>query len=235
MRIKKINFIFKLCVYFSFVLTNNLIWSQNEINHIEYEIKLNVNENNKASFYDALISNLELKLEQTKFDLFFNNNISKFSKRESSISQEDNSVIMDISDMLGNEYYKKSNCDSVFVKYEKVSKYKDFTCYSIVKTEWLITNEIKIIGDYECHKAYATIEKDYGDGEKSKLYDIIAWYCPKLPYQFGPKGFGNLPGIILELEQPFVIFRAKKINYLTQSNNLLIPTKNIVSESSLYE
>ena len=68
---------------------------------------------------------------------------------------------------------------------------------------WDYTSEEKIIQGYKCYLA------------KTKLLhlDVFAWYCPTLPYSFGPREFGGLPGLILELQRGKLVFLATKINF----------------------
>jgi GLPGLI family protein len=60
-------------------------------------------------------------------------------------------------------------------------------------TNWRLTNETKIIDSYLCYKA------TYNHSVKSMQGLVTAWYCPELPFSFGPKGYGGLPGLIVEL------------------------------------
>jgi GLPGLI family protein len=57
--------------------------------------------------------------------------------------------------------------------------------------------------------------------------NVVAWYCPKIPVSFGPKGYGDLPGLILELEEKNITFGAKKIT--------LNPTNIIIEKPSKYK
>lgn len=69
---------------------------------------------------------------------------------------------------------------------------------NMLDVKWKISNETKKIGKYICHKA-TTVKKIINP--VGVFYrDITAWYCPKLPIPFGPMGYGNLPGLILELK-----------------------------------
>ncbi len=43
--------------------------------------------------------------------------------------------------------------------------------------------------------------------------EVTAWFAPDLPFQFGPNGYGLLPGLILQLSSNRVNFYAKKINF----------------------
>ena len=84
---------------------------------------------------------------------------------------------------LGEEFNVKTNLDSI---------------------KWRLTQEEKTIGGYRCFKAVTkSIFK--------KELIIEAWYCPSIPFGFGPKGYGGLPGLILELTENKITFFAKKI------------------------
>jgi GLPGLI family protein len=78
-----------------------------------------------------------------------------------------------------------------------------------------------------------SISKDFFDQYSSvKKIEILAWYCPKIPIPFGPKGYSNLPGLILELKIGPIIYLATKIK-LNQKEKMKVrkPTKGkILSE-----
>jgi GLPGLI family protein len=43
-------------------------------------------------------------------------------------------------------------------------------------------------------------------------YPLVAWYCPSIPLNFGPKGYSGLPGLILELQERNTLFGVQNIN-----------------------
>ena len=207
---------------------------QQKINHIVYSIQLNESQTNNESHYNALISNLKLKMNQVTFELRYNDSVSKFCIKNNLLSKEDNNVILDIADMIGTEYYGKTNNDISFAKNIKFADFSEFTVFSFINTNWSITNEKKYIDGYECIKAFATVKKDYGDGEKNSLYNIIAWFCPNIRGLFGPKTYKGLPGIILELEQNLVIFKAIEVNYSDEINFINLSKEKLMPEFKLY-
>ena len=73
---------------------------------------------------------------------------------------------------------------------------------SLYSIKWELTREEKKIGNYKCYKAITFLNK------KTK---IEAWYSPEIPLSFGPKGFGGLPGLIIELKENNIIYYANKI------------------------
>lgn len=61
-------------------------------------------------------------------------------------------------------------------------------------TVWRITNEQKQIKGFNCYKAVGT------QNLSNKKHNIIAWFTRDIPFNFGPKGYYGLPGLIVELE-----------------------------------
>lgn len=70
-------------------------------------------------------------------------------------------------------------------------------------SDWTLLQETKKIENYLCYKAIKSTRK--------KNVYIVAWYAPEIPVNFGPKGYDGLPGLVLELQEPTIIFKAKKI------------------------
>ncbi|TXD83900.1 GLPGLI family protein [Subsaximicrobium wynnwilliamsii] len=85
---------------------------------------------------------------------------------------------------------------------------------------WNISKEKKKIGDYTCYKATTTIE----NGRTIKT-EITAWFTPEIPFRFGPKNYGGLPGLILALEERGHYFYAKKIVLKQEEKKVKIPHK----------
>jgi GLPGLI family protein len=96
------------------------------------------------------------------------------------------------------------------------------------KQIWNLTNESKIINNYKCYKATYEWEITNRHGKKV-LRKAVAWYCPELSYNYGPNGFQDLPGLILELEVNNNKLVAKKITLNNQK--IQFPVKKSISES----
>ena len=78
-----------------------------------------------------------------------------------------------------------------------------------IVNDWQLINEKKEINGFLCYKATSTNKIVYG--EKVFNHPVTAWYCPTLPYNFGPNGYSGLPGLILELQVRNVVYGASKI------------------------
>ena len=100
---------------------------------------------------------------------------------------------------LGNLYFEKKNSGN------------DLMVKEPLKSNWKLYDETKMIDNYLCYKA-TNVNVVYNRSGKIFNHPVIAWYCPKLPYNYGPNGYSNLPGLILELQVRNVVFGAKKID-----------------------
>ncbi|OAB28195.1 GLPGLI family protein [Flavobacterium fryxellicola] len=100
--------------------------------------------------------------------------------------------------------------------------------------QWELLNEQKIINGYTCFKA--TREKLLRLKQSNPLHIVEAWYCPAIPVRNGPKEFGDLPGLILELQDDKITYLASKIEL---NNNLKVTLKEvnhkIISENEFYK
>lgn len=82
---------------------------------------------------------------------------------------------------------------------------------SIPNFEWELSSETKNIGNYTCYKATFSREEkqaqlNMDDGEVKEMAKIVkivttAWYTAEIPVSNGPREFGGLPGLILELNE----------------------------------
>lgn len=75
--------------------------------------------------------------------------------------------------------------------------------------KWRLTQEEKKIGKYTCYKAISTRIIENSEGTFKK--EVIAWYTPEISASFGPKNYCSLPGLILELSDGDLTFKAQKI------------------------
>lgn len=88
---------------------------------------------------------------------------------------------------------------------------------------WQISTETKIVNGFLCIKA---VGKD-----PNRSLPIEAWFCPKIPFQFGPGEYGNLPGLILELSYGKISYEAISINFNSKNKTAVeIPTKDLISQ-----
>jgi GLPGLI family protein len=68
--------------------------------------------------------------------------------------------------------------------------------------KWDITGNTRIIDGYLCYEATSKVV----DGHKLGFHtsSLVAWFCPELNVKAGPTRFGNLPGLIITLQNKFI-------------------------------
>ncbi|WP_196885094.1 GLPGLI family protein [Aureivirga sp. CE67] len=99
--------------------------------------------------------------------------------------------------------------------------------------EWEITNEKKVISGYTAFKAIGTKmaavfdSKKPQEGLKREKVKMIVWFTPEIPGSFGPAGYDELPGLVLESQSGDIYFIATKIKFYKKTPKFKInkPTK----------
>jgi GLPGLI family protein len=84
--------------------------------------------------------------------------------------------------------------------------------------KWKIINTKKIILGYECIKATTQKQLDNGD-----FIEVITWFTKDLPYNFGPKEYAGLPGLILEIEERGIRFYATQVDLNDKTYTIKLP------------
>jgi GLPGLI family protein len=96
--------------------------------------------------------------------------------------------------------------------------------------KWIVSNESKVIDKYLCYKA-EYIKTFIGRDNKEKKIKVIAWFAPSLPYNYGPKDYNGLPGLVLELQEKDTTYFAAIINLSFKSEfNVEFPKGRTVTQ-----
>lgn len=210
---KTLTQILKIVVLFFSIIC----YSQSEIKgKITYKYRIekdifdskNKSENIKRIF-NGYSRNLNDNKEKISFVLLFQETSSIYRLTNRLSSDMDKGLNFSVLLTGGNEeiYINKKNN----VKLKKVEIFGQLFLVEIKENNnWILTQQSKMIGKYKCYKAVLNKKiKDFYNKEKNIL--VEAWFTSEIPVSLGPKGFGNLPGLILELHQGGIIFYADKI------------------------
>ena len=114
-----------------------------------------------------------------------------------------------------------------------IFKENEFIIRDSLKINWEITSESKNIENFKCYKATQIIKYKNLKGEFSKT--VVAWFTPEIPFSFGPKGYGGLPGLILELHDKNIIYGASKINLSNEVKSIDLPKKGKIIKNEDFE
>ena len=204
----------------TFIFTFNSLYSQS--GQIFYEAiskKYPETKENKADVYITELENTKIFLE-----LKFNKTVSYFTKANLKKGDEFNLGEEGLSILIGYEELYYNLKDKLLF-----SDYREFLIKTPSNHNWNISSESKKIDNYLCYKATYTESYTARDG-KTKERVITAWFCPELPYSFGPLEYNGLPGLILELEKNGNKVVAKSILLSDKTIELKIPNKKTITK-----
>lgn len=175
-----------------------------------------------------LINEMNKASKQLKFKLEFSSLESKFTLVKLLQKQND---FYELASTLsgGNGVYYINKQEGVILHQTELGGNSFRIVKQIDSFVWKIINETKKIGKYLCYKATTHIVVR-GRIVTNKL--VTAWYCPDIPFSFGPTEYCNLPGLILELNiEKGATFMLESIHLKNTKKTIKKPKKGkIVSE-----
>ncbi len=130
--------------------------------------------------------------ERTETVLFFNEQQSLYRERDKELTEEE-------VNQEQNMFMRwKPETDKIFTSLEekRTVTTKDFMGKpfliqdSLKDRKWKVTGKSKKIGEYICMEATC----------EDTLMKVAAWFTPQIPVSIGPRNFGGLPGLIVQLE-----------------------------------
>jgi GLPGLI family protein len=188
-----------------------LIFSQNNIKNgkVKYDISIieSVDKNKYSPKVYEFINYFSTYKE--KSELVFNEKESVFNviNRPQTPNEPSLDMFLNFTKTDGKHYYNKETNEKLLAK-ESFGE-NIILDLSNEKISWVITKESKQINGYQCFKAYANVLK-IANLNKRSTNKVVAWFCPKIPMNFGPIKYHGLPGLILELETK-AIFKYKLV------------------------
>jgi GLPGLI family protein len=193
-----------------------------QINFVKVQYSLKIGYDEGFSNADALkdyYAKAQRGADLVNFELEANKTVSYFKMIET-IKNEETNFATAFSN-ASTSFYTEANSNSK-IKYvnDYLGEYR--ISYSD-KTEWKLVNESKYIDSYLCYKA--TSEQVVVNSDRTFRHAIIAWYCPSIPFSYGPNGYNGLPGLILELQVRNITWGASKIELSKEDKIIEKPTK----------
>lgn len=210
-----------------FIFSTLIVSSQNNFGIVTYKYELNEKEfvnNSKEETYNKVVTKLKKSLKSNssiiRYKLEFNNNFSSYRLEERINVENENKLNYAILITGGQEeFFVDLEKDELLRKTNLLGD--TFLIKSKYTKKWKLINEKKQIGGFTCYKAVLL------EDEKENLnINTIAWYSPENPMRFGPKGYGNLPGLILELKIGPITYSVVKIELNPKQKLNIIKPKN---------
>jgi GLPGLI family protein len=258
---------------FCFLLFSATLFGQDFYGKVEYQtIKNNSKketisvskESEKESAKDAIAGIDKEAFEEAMKKAFQKNYLLTFNKNEALFEEvvalekpkpEQGGVSVSIS-MSGDGDKYMNTKDKISYTEEDIFGDEFVIKDSLPKIDWQITNETKIIGDYNCVKAtyiepvskndleaYERQQEKIKNGKttlfqmkKPQPQTITAWYASEIPVSFGPNGVWGLPGLILQLENENYIYFCTKVSLKNNEKvKIKIPNSGKVISKKEYE
>jgi len=174
--------------------------------------------------------NISIENNPMDFELTFNRGEAFFEIKDRIGTNDFQTKISKV--MLGGMKKFYSNIETEeFLKQEVA--YGETFLIPFNKPDWELSNSSKMIGKYKCYKAttFYIVVNDAGSFKKN----VIAWYCPEIPYMYGPSGFFGLPGLILELTDDKRTYSATEISLNQSDYNIVKPKKGVIITQEEFE
>lgn len=230
------NIYIKKIIFLAFLIIFQINYSQNIISEVIYKKHSTIDLSKKVQDKTtSLIAKSFELMKELDYVLTFNNYESLF-KEKSNLDSDDmvNSYSRGLSRLLGGGrkvYYTNLKTKKNWRQEEFSSKHF-LVETSLYQNKWNVTNEIKKIGKYTCYKATTTTTIETTKGKIDRK--VVAWYSPDIPMSFGPLGYGDLPGLILEIKIGKFVFLANKILLNKNIKTKIMPPKGTIITEETY-
>ena len=180
---------------------------------VDYSVQVHIDRENEffkiyEEFSPGLVARAETMASEVDFSLVFNDSTSVFYLEKKLFS--DNRAASFVLRNTGYYGRIKQNTNN-YITEELQEAFGRFLV-SREYQKWELYDKSKVIGEYTCFKATTSYTTTNPKGKVFK-HNFTAWYTPQLPYKYGPAGYGNLPGLIIELQGDNFTYGVKKIQF----------------------
>ena len=210
-----------------FFFISNTIFSQSGA--ITYDIQIGVDltlvPKDKVEFFTEIVN----YAKEEQFVLSFNNTKSSFIRKVK--LNNDSDYESKIKDIARGTY--TSSSDVYIDIFHKLEVYRE-SDGTLVENKndtikWEVSADSKKIANYVCYKAVKNIPFVSRRGGL-KIREVLAWFAPSLPYNYGPKNFYGLPGLILELTDNKTTYLATRIDLVKEEIEIGFPNGKTIAK-----
>jgi GLPGLI family protein len=206
---------------FFFILFSIIFWANlfsQKINTVNYGCLIHLSDVTKSvDRQHNLLSKAEDVAEEVNFRLEFNENQSAFYLNNASDIDPMSLHMLKALTKTNGEIFVNYNDEIVFKEITPKGNLiyilgnENILIQDSIYKNWDITNETKVIDGYICYKAKYLKNKLMLDKVYSET--AIAWFCPEVPFSFGPSEFLGLPGLIFHLQTNEFSFVLKDMSF----------------------
>lgn len=187
--------------------------------------------NNTDPIYRSLTRAIQNSLDRMVYRLKFNNQQSKFTLEFSMSSPVEKLDRKAVSSAKGNGTYYTDLNESESIR--EIKRFGERFLVISNKYNFTITKEYKVVNGFLCFKAVTEeIVKlsDFNSNIKDSKNEIIAWFAPDIPLQYGPIDVFGLPGLVLELQINNTSYIATEIIFDNPSLDINMPRGKKITE-----
>lgn len=191
------------------LLFSHFCFSQEKGNKVVYNLVVGEDKELDNSPVADYFNEAKKNAKYITFSLDYNDDSMLFYENKKMNGDNNDTTFSSAFSGVEGKYYKEKK--SNFVLKEVNNKFGRLIIKTVDNINWTVTKETKIIQDYLCYKATAVVSTKNQKGKFKRT--IMAWFCPKIPVSFGPKGYGGLPGLIMEFQDRNIVIGAIKIDF----------------------
>jgi GLPGLI family protein len=203
---------------------------------IKRDLVINSGVKNADLFVDGLDREVKFISPSLLFDLKFNEQESSFIlNKDNLVLKEDQDLSILISFLVNYPNCYSNYKTGEFRNLREFEQSGKIVVSEAQKFEWTLVNEKKVINGITCYKAtspYYVEDRVFSDEGSI----VTAWYSPKHSVPYGPNGYNNLPGLIMEITTKFCTLYVKKMDFnLKEVEINKLNNGKIVTRSEYYE
>lgn len=221
-----------VCILFTFLFGTTIVQAQVKKN-LECTYKIIVQDLTEDELNAIKDENIKTSLinrlnesKKREFILKGNTQNAVFKETERMKSDKDKSLT---ATLVSDQYYYDIKSEQVYL-FTEFSGTKYLVSNSFSLYNWNITNETKNIDGFKCYKAKGT--EIINDFREKKSYTLIAWFCPDLPFKYGPERYFGLPGLIFEAytENSKEKYVLKSISFSDEITEIIKPKGKVITD-----
>lgn len=217
-----------------FLLMLNLSIFAQQSFEVNYGVVFEFSENDKKnSHINPMLEMAKMAENEIKFMLQYKNGKTIFVKPNTGIKSDEYEIASAFVD-ADNIYYTDiiNRTSYIEITENDLFKKNEFIVLDSLKLKWNLIDSTKIINNFKCFYANTILNKNQYNTNNDVL--VEAWYTPEIPVSSGPKNFNGLPGLILYLRINKTIFKAEKINFVKNDNEINLPVKGEMISNEKY-
>ena len=177
-----------ICSYLAAQVTEGaIIYEQTELKSKDIE---GMTENPELA---AMMGNKKAKKSMLLFtneESLYNLYDNRFEEKSDMKTSDDGSMFITVTHSAPEDIIYSNLTDKKQLKQQELLGKKFLVSSNITTVPWKLQPDRKEILGYSCIKATYTNSTD----------TLTAWFSPQIPVAIGPKHYGQLPGLILEME-----------------------------------